>query len=211
MGEKARLETLLREYETLREEILQCVRLQYRIITAGILFLGTALGIAFEYHSVFLVIPPVLAAVFSLWATEQSRMMRAGNYIQMLENRINMELKGIYVFWENWIRIGKPPLSLPHHISQYIGISASFLFICAFAIWAIWYFPLPELAEPARVCITAVYIGLLLLISYLAFRTIKHGWVSIREFEKTKEKYKKILIEHKLVSPREFEKTKKEV
>lgn len=105
--EKHRMDFLLENYKTLREEILESIRLQNRIIMGEAIAVGIILGFGLTetaYKVLIIAIPFVIIILNSYWAVEQSRMMRAGNFMQFLEDKINLKLEGAYIVWENWLR-----------------------------------------------------------------------------------------------------------
>jgi len=140
--EEYRIQFLLENYKTLREEILESISAQNKIIMSegiaiavGIIlgFLGfdslttgsESKGIGGIYSGFIIVIPFIIISLTSLWIVEQSRMMRAGDFTQFLEDKINLEVKGAYIVWENWLRReGVKPLDIHriHHLAQYMCI-----------------------------------------------------------------------------------------
>ncbi len=140
-------EIMLEEYRTLRKEILQSLRIQYKIYAAeAATIFGAVIGVAaLQNYSpsstpyIFLGIPLIFIIFTSLWITEQTRMMRAGNYIEMLENVMNKEIDHICLFWENSLRLKKTPrFSQWQYRSQFIGVIGSFLIVSVLSIWAMW-------------------------------------------------------------------------
>ena len=104
-----RITFLVENYKSLREEILESIRLQNRIIMGEAIAVGFILGLGLTdatYRIVIIAIPFIIIVLNSYWAVEQSRMMRAGNFMRFLEDIINRELKGAYIEWENWLRSG---------------------------------------------------------------------------------------------------------
>ena len=102
-----RIAFLVENYKSLREEIFESIRLQSRIIMGEAIAVGFILGLGLTedpYRIVIIAIPFIIIILNSYWAVEQSRMMRAGNFMQFLEDIINRELEGAYIVWENWLR-----------------------------------------------------------------------------------------------------------
>lgn len=102
------LEIMLKSHDYLRQEILNSVNWQNRILiaTAGIIsvLLGLGLTVAETLTFSSIIIPPAVTVLTAYWLVEQSRMMRAGNYIQLLEDDINIKAGGPYILW------GEPPM-----------------------------------------------------------------------------------------------------
>lgn len=108
MHREEKLKFLLEAHRSLREEILEAVRLQNKIIMGEAIAVGIILGLGLGGEEIFKVLiganPPIIVVLTSLWIVEQSRMMRAGNYLQFLEDKINYEMGTVCISWENWLR-----------------------------------------------------------------------------------------------------------
>ena len=134
-----RIEFLLENYKTLREEILESISSQNKIIMSEGIAVAVGIiigfGVAKEPSGVkafIMIVPFIIIALTSLWTIEQSRMMRAGDFMQLLEDGINLEIGGPYTVWENWLRReGVKPLDVHkvHHLSQYLCILGAFFVI----------------------------------------------------------------------------------
>jgi len=131
VGNKEEIEVLLAFHRSLREEILESIRLQNRIITGEAVATGLALGFHLTEQIEILIaaLPPVTVVLTALWIVEQSRMMRAGNYMQFLEDKINTLFDKPVITWENWLRRKVSWFSIHHihHWAQYIGCALFFL------------------------------------------------------------------------------------
>lgn len=185
--EDHRISLLLEEYKILREEILESIRLQNRIIMG----VGTAMGIILgfgltedKYSALILAIPIVVAVLTSWWVAEQSRMMRAGNFMQFIEDKINREVEGAYIVWENWLRrraiisgkkegivqrvkeVLRNPHKL-HHVAQFICVIGVFYGISIISLILFFlYEPLNEVEIGIRLILAlfpASILGILLL------------------------------------------------
>lgn len=123
-----RIKFLLENYKSLREEILESIRLQSRIIMSEGIAVAVGIIIGFGltesmFSAIIIAVPLIIIALSSLWAIEQSRMMRAGDFMQFLEDKINLEVGEPCTFWENWLRRkGVKPLDVHkvHHLTQYL-------------------------------------------------------------------------------------------
>ena len=152
IGDRKDVELMYRFYTDLRDEINQSIEFQNRIVIGGGAFIAAAYGLQFSgilgelaiqnpvLKLVVAVLPTVVVFTISLWIIEQSRMMRAGHYLHFLENKINAELDGVYLTWENWLRGSNTPIyHQTHRIGQLIGY-ALFLYglaVVALAVYAI--------------------------------------------------------------------------
>lgn len=127
-----RIEFLLENYKTLREEILESISSQNKIIMSEGIAVAVGIiigfGVAKEPSGVkafIMIVPFIIIALTSLWTIEQSRMMRAGDFMQLLEDRINLEIGGPYTVWENWLRkkdVKRLDVHKVHHLFQYLRL-----------------------------------------------------------------------------------------
>jgi hypothetical protein len=140
--EEYRMKFLVENYKTLREEIVVSINTQSKLImgegiavAAGIIlgFLGFGnlsmssddKGLGVVSSAFIIAIPFIIFSLTSLWTVEQGRMMRAGDFMQFLENVINRELEGAYIVWENWLRregVKRLDVHRMHHLAQYLSI-----------------------------------------------------------------------------------------
>lgn len=157
-----RIKFLLENYRSLREEILESIRLQSRIIMGEAIAVGIILGFGLTettYRVLIIAIPFIITILNSWWIVEQSRMMRAGDFMQFLEDRINLEVGEPYVVWENWLRrktdekndLGciqkikewvnpEDPHGI-HHIAQYLCILGVFYSVGIATIFFLYLYP----------------------------------------------------------------------
>lgn len=119
-------EILLKEYDTLRNEILTAMTnrnsiLTYGLATIGILYTGVAALDKSSDNSIFsiiilMVVSPVLCVFISLnWLGEYERMQRAGSFIVDLEKRINLIKSKVILSWETNLRSQKKHMKYPYH------------------------------------------------------------------------------------------------
>lgn len=108
---------MLEAYGWLRDEINQSNRLQHRIVLGLATFVGLVFGLEFSgtlsefasatpatFRLVLGAILPIVVVAPGIWLVEQSRVMMAGNYLQLLEHKIHDEVGNAPVAWENWLR-----------------------------------------------------------------------------------------------------------
>lgn len=133
------LKIMLKSHEYLRQEILNSIGWQNRFVIAEVTVISALLGLGLtEQPLKFLLtaIPPAVIALTAFWLIEQSRMMRAGDYLQLLEDEINIKAEGAYILWENWLRLGMAGgVHTIHHISQYLGVFGVFYVVSGISIW----------------------------------------------------------------------------
>jgi hypothetical protein len=107
------IQAILAEYNTLRREIENSIRLQHATFGIGIPLLALGLGLSQIKQSgeeslglqfIVLAIPPFAYGILCLWIVEMARMMRAGNYLRLIEDRLNQQVSGAGLLWENWLR-----------------------------------------------------------------------------------------------------------
>lgn len=112
------IDAALEEYRTLRDESLQAIDRQVRVLGLGttasgvVLGLGVKAGISSPTATVLLVgFTPLLALfVCVLWLGEMERMVRAGAHIAKLERRISdrIDQHDPAMTWETSLRIDQP-------------------------------------------------------------------------------------------------------
>ena len=186
------LEIMLKSHDYLRQEILNSVNWQNRILiaTAGIIsvLLGLGLTVAETLTFSSIIIPPAVTILTAYWLVEQSRMMRAGNYLQLLENEINIKAGGASLLWENWLRGGMAgTVHRIHHISQYFAGVGVFYIISAVSLWnTITLNLLPW-------WVWGLYIAMLIFMLVLITLVVQHKPKKRGEFEKWKNEYEERL------------------
>ncbi len=171
----------LRQYELLRKEILATINWQNQLMIAGTTIVSAifALGVTIQEWRVFLIaLPLVVILIIALWLVEQSRMMRAGNFLQTLEKQINEQENCICLNWEIWLRTEGNVSSKVHgifHRAQRLVIS-SLCLITLFAICITWvnWESMTGLSYFYLVVLTLLYVILLVLVFMLAMEAINH-------------------------------------
>lgn len=180
-GRDDEYDALWDEYQTLRSEIELAIRNQVRILGYGGTVLGVFAGIGVIRPS-FLVIAalPFIAFFFAvLWSVEQTRMMRAGDYISTIENRINEEhLDGPVMLWENWLRYRsekqpEPDIYQVHYWSQYLIITV-FILAEIFSIIAIWTWDPGAVGLGAKVGLSLLYLLFIGVMYYILRVVVRH-------------------------------------
>jgi len=182
------LEIMLRSHDYLRQEILNSINWQNRVLTsaAGIIAILLGLGLTIDeaLELSVIIIPPAVIALIAFWVVEQSRMMRTGDYLKLLEDEINIRAGGPYLLWENWLRVGMAGrINKIHHISQYIGTIGVFYVACAISLW-----------KTMTLCVLpcwawGLYIAMLVFLLVLIFLVIQHRPGRRDKYEEWKKKY----------------------
>lgn len=176
-----KVEALLQEYETLRSEIELAIRNQVRILGYGGTVLGVFAGLGIIQPSVLVVVAlPFIAFFFSiLWSIEQTRMMRAGDYISTIETRLNEEhLEEPVLLWENWLRFraDRQPeydIYFIHYWLQYIVI-AVFMLTEIVGIVTIWSWQPTSLGLALQIALTALYLTFVGVMYFVLRRIVTH-------------------------------------
>jgi len=200
----AEVAAMFEEYRTLRDEIGRCITIQSQTVIAGGAILGGTLAFAPSVAGVVFVIPLFVIIVGALWVIEQSRMMRAGNYLQVLEDRINCTLKAqntqATIGWENWLR-GDPRsrFSAAHYQMQHYGIFGVLFLVESLSLVEAWLArgtasqqsSLVSLGKPGLLTAYTAVCGLLTL--YIVFK----AWVLVQhEVQRKKRAIKEELLEY---------------
>lgn len=196
-------------FKTLRDEILQSIDLQSKIVLGGAVAASVILGLGLSGGTTFRVLlmatPPLLIILVCLWLIEESRMMRAGEFMQFLEDKINLEKGQVVISWENWLRrpvTSRLDIHKIHHYAQYIGILGFFYGVGIVSSMMIWI----EKNEwgisvlVAEILIT-LYLILFVIIFPLIIKIVSHRGKKADkiEFKKWEKSYWESLLE---TSPR---------
>jgi hypothetical protein len=144
VGDRQDVQLMYEFYTDLRDEVNQSIEFQNRIVIGGGVLIGVAYGLQFSgilseltmenptLRLIIAALPTVTLFTIALWIVEQSRMMRAGHYLHFLENKINAELDGVYLTWENWLRDGNTSV---YHDAHYVGQMVGYaLFLYGLAV-----------------------------------------------------------------------------
>lgn len=180
---KDEVAVMLRMYEMLREEIMQSVKIQSKVILGESVLIAVIFG--FEISGItkrfienvptfrFLIatIPPVIIISTAIWLVEQSRMKRAGKHLQELEQRINTELGGRssmdYLTWENDLRDGKYLKDHKIHVWAHYLAPVGFFLLLGFLSLILFYLEfLSSPPRPSHPKIVSLYIYLLMVLCF---------------------------------------------
>lgn len=180
VARKLKRDTVTLEYKLLRSEIEESIKNQARILGYGgaVLSLLVGLGV-YQQSFILLVSLPFLAFFFFvLWNVEQTRMMRAGDYISFLEDRIAEEYVGEPVMlWESWLRYRSehPERDIYelHYLAQYTVLGV-FLVIIVIGMFGVWLWR-PDTIDLWISLLLAPIYGLFLLVSlYFLNGAVQH-------------------------------------
>lgn len=174
------------EYEHLRSEIERAISNQVRVLGYGGATLSLLIGLGVgTQRTVILVALPFLAAFFfMLWSIEQTRMMRAGEYIEQLEQYATdnvLDPGGLE--WERWLsrqaeRDGTDLNSL-HYVSQY-SVLGGFLLVVVLSTVLLWAGPAVTDQWPAvfsgtvRLLLSGVYLLMACVGVVVLYKTVRH-------------------------------------
>jgi len=138
------IEVALEEYKTLRQEILQSMQAQQAIVNYGLAVVGVLLGVAFNSWqqtvpaTVLLLafVPIVCYLVLFVWLGEIARMMRAGQYLKQLEEKISSKFpnESPPLAWENYLREPVARAGTPQMVWNYIAVVGLFLLAAIVAV-----------------------------------------------------------------------------
>lgn len=187
----SQITVFLTVYDQLRQEIRDSIKLQFRAFLVVGVFLAIVFGLGMgltetTFRLLVVGMPPVAVALLGIWLIEQSRMMRAGDYLQFLEDKINRQVGRCCISWENWLRRDCIPwldIHKIHHISQYLIISL-FLGLSGISICGMWEF---KILSPSSLAMFIVFFCIMMFIFFcFAIKVIKHEGRSdlIKNWEK---------------------------
>jgi len=188
-------EALGMEYRLLREEIQQSIKNQVRILGYGGAALSVVLGGGLIRESALVVVTlPLLAFFFFvLWNVEQTRMMRAGDYLYSIEQQVKRESNGTSMLWESWLRdrdengvdhtesllgaaMARDVYDLHYH-SQLL-VQVVFMLVIVGGTATAWIWPPRIQGVPfglgTKLTITLLYASFLVAAVYLLWGTLEH-------------------------------------
>jgi hypothetical protein len=106
-------ETLLKQYELVRSEVITSLQIQQQILAFGIATIGLLAGAAFvgrsaQFKSELLVVflPLVAYLALTIWFSEVLRMLRAGAFLMTVEKKLDEHHDGSLV-WESRVASGR--------------------------------------------------------------------------------------------------------
>jgi hypothetical protein len=130
---------VLAEYNSLRQEVLEAIRVQHIILRFGIAGLAALIGVGTRYTGTDLqlslailnfITPAGAAATLILWQGEVERMVRASTFLAHLSEKVNSRMSSSLpaLEWEQFLRRFRDP-NTRRFISEYTPIA--FMFISA--------------------------------------------------------------------------------
>ena len=138
------IEVALEEYKTLRAESIEAIKTQQTTLKLGTAMAGAIVISGFNLWDktllpdlIFLVFIPILCyIILVIWIGEVSRMMRAGHYLTIVENKISKAYPNErkLLFYENWLRDKAFEFKTPQLKWNYIAVIALFSFISVSSI-----------------------------------------------------------------------------
>ena len=164
------IEILLKEYETLRQEILTAMGsrntiLSFGLATVGAIFtasIATQFGDSpspFSSTILAVVIPIVCVFVLFMWLGEYQRMQRAGRFLVGLEKRINDEAKKELLSWESKHEHMKYPYNTTAMLIILLSIASHVIGLITFGIipTLLWIFLIVGVAVQIAIYFFAVF------------------------------------------------------
>lgn len=129
----------IEEYKTLRLESIEAIKTQQNTLKLGTAIASAVVISGFNLWDktllpdlIFLVFIPILCyIILVIWIGEVARMMRAGHYLTIVENKISIAFPDVanLLFYENWLRNKKFDNKTPQLKWNYIAVIALFTFI----------------------------------------------------------------------------------
>lgn len=213
MAMNDRPEAMLRMYEMLREEILQSIRIQDNVVLGEAIVIGVLFGLQLtgitskitggESLLRFLsaATPIIIIISTGVWIVEQTRMMRAGEHLKELEERINDELSDgsntACLSWESDLRTKSMSGSKweKYHVwAHYLGPVGFFLLLGFISIFIfvseMLVSPPTSLGDSGQIVAliySSLVIAFYIFLFYLSYETVGHeirsieGELSIRK------------------------------
>lgn len=133
------VEIMLKEYETLRQEILMAMNNRINILQFGITVIGAIFTVTVATYNkqsslllanlIFaVVIPSICIFVLLMWFGECQRIKRAGKFLVELEKQINQKISQQVLKWETELEQKRSHMKYPHN--------ATVLLLCFISIFS---------------------------------------------------------------------------
>lgn len=132
-----RLNVMLREYDSLRQESLETLNhrnqiLSFGLATVGALAVGTFLVPSPRPAAVVIAmlnvgLPFICLMVVLMWVGEIERWQRVGNYLARLEAEINSHFERPALRWEAWLRLRRAHIKYPYYAVGALFFGVAFL------------------------------------------------------------------------------------
>ena len=147
------IEVMIKEYETLREEILATMHVRSSILSFGLATIGAiitasiAVSVSGSYSPLsnlmlILGVPAVSNFVLFMWLGEYQRMQRAGRFLVDLERRVNDKAEENLLTWETHLREQSRHLKYPYHTTVLLFMAISVISLVAglitFGLFTAW-------------------------------------------------------------------------
>lgn len=124
-GEKMDIISIkLKEYETIREEILITMQVRNSILSFGLAILGAILTVSIALAAqaslassliLILIAPAICIFVLYMWLGEYQRMQRAGKFLMKIEQEINEQISANALTWETSLRSQRSHMKYPYN------------------------------------------------------------------------------------------------
>jgi len=114
----------LKEYETIRQEILITMQVRNSILSFGLAIMGAILTVSIALASqsslaasltLILIAPAICIFVLYMWLGEYQRMQRAGKFLMKLEQEINEDVSANVLTWETSLRSQRAHMKYPYN------------------------------------------------------------------------------------------------
>jgi hypothetical protein len=135
------VEILLKEYETLRQEVLNTMNNRVSILSFGLATIGaifaaslaiyaTSNNVVLPSLTLSLAVPFICNFVLFMWLGEYQRMQRAGKFLADLEKRINDEVSRQLLTWETLLRSQHQHMTYPYNTTVMLLLAISMISYC---------------------------------------------------------------------------------
>lgn len=134
---------VMEEYKSIQTERIDAIKGQQTTFNFGTATIGVLTATSFTVWEkpllpdlIFTAFQPLTSyLILAVWIGEVSRMMRAGYFISLIENKINSHLKvEDALSWENWLRKKRRHRKTNQMKLNYLAISALFLSLALVSI-----------------------------------------------------------------------------
>jgi hypothetical protein len=119
------IEIILKEYESIRQEILASMNNRISVLSFGLATIGAIFTASIAVYTtntysllsslmLIFAVPAIDVFILFMWLGEYQRMQRAGRFLVELERRINEQASGAILTWETHLRSQRLHMKYPY-------------------------------------------------------------------------------------------------
>ncbi|MCZ7401888.1 MAG: hypothetical protein O8C61_06680 [Candidatus Methanoperedens sp.] len=161
------IEVKMQIYQYLRDEMIESIKYQNKVLISIIFLISTGISLSMQtsFNIILFAVTPIVFTTISLWLIHNNRIRKMGYYLQLLEDKINSDLKKPCVTWECWLLKEREKKLNAENIIQFLIFTLLILF-AFISIWKIGSIELINIVQ--RKFFMGVYIIFLIILIIIA-------------------------------------------